>query len=242
MNGYRGYDGSSRVSDYAGRLCDLAVSFSLTAANLSAFPASWAMYVVASGAEQELVIPRTSRAFCRVEPCVLTIQLFTLPSLRQYVIRQSSHPTTGRTSFDYFSCFNPTLDTASHRIEIDVSDAEPPAVDPASYEISKNAAARSVSIEARGQLAAATCAPGCEQDFVNDGVCHESCVTPACRHDGGDCDAVGGVYPYCAPGCRSDWLGDGVCDDACYVRACGWDNRDCSKAVRLERYVAAAAQ
>ncbi|KAJ1637517.1 hypothetical protein T492DRAFT_301491 [Pavlovales sp. CCMP2436] len=235
--------GESDGNPFADRMCDLAVSLSLTATNLTAFPASWAMHAVASGAEQELIIPRTSRAFCRAEPCVLTIQLFAPPSLHQYIVRRSYNPTSRVQTSDYFMCFSPTLDTASHRIEIDVSDAAPPAVDPANYEISKNAAARSVSIEPRGQLAAATCAPGCEQDFVNDGVCHESCVTPACRDDGGDCDADGGgTYPFCATGCRNEWLGDGVCDDACFVRECGWDNRDCSKAVRLERYVAAAAQ
>ena len=246
MNGYRGGRGygESSGSPFEGHLCDLAVSLSLTATNLTAFPASWAMYAVASGAEQELVIPRTSRAFCRAEPCVLTIQLFAPRLLNPYIARHTHNPTTGRSTYDFFMCYSPTLDTASHRIEIDVSDAAPPAGDPANYEISKNAAARSVSIEPRGQLAAATCAPGCEQDFVNDGVCHEACVTQACRHDGGDCDAFANgadPYPYCAPGCRSEWLGDGVCDDACFVRECAWDSRDCSKAVRLERYVAAAA-
>lgn len=241
-NGQRNrYGGSSGGTAYAGALCDLAVALSLTATNLTALPASWGMYAVASGAEQELVIPRTSRAFCRIEPCVLTIQLFAPPSLRNYLARSGDYnPNTGRTPYEYFMCYSPTLDTASHRVEIDVSDAAPPAVDPAKYEISKHAAARSVSIEARGQLAASTCAPGCEQDFVNDGVCHESCITPACRDDGGDCEINGGVYPYCAPGCRRDWLGDGVCDDACFVRECGWDGSDCSRAVRLERYVAAA--
>jgi hypothetical protein len=197
----------------------LVAALSMTAQNLTALPASWAMRLNGSfpamgrsypqpvAQDGELLIARSSPAFGRVSPLNLTIHLFT-PG-------------------DQNGCGYER--NATFSVTIGVFDAEPPSEPP--YQLGARSVERSCESDGRPP-----CAPGCEQDFIADGVCHEACLTPACRDDGGDCVLASGGHPFCAPGCRVSFLGDGLCDDACFMQNCGWDAPDCSFTVRALRY------
>jgi hypothetical protein len=244
--------------------CKVAALFSFTVANLTVLPASWGFELEADVGALELVIPRSSRAFCSAEPCTLTVQIRD---------REANHYRGGYSCDTYgvCKCFVLDHDEVGHRLEIRVSEAKAsdgndPAQHYGKFRLHANASG-------------STCAPGCEEQFVSDGVCHQACFTKACRHDGGDCvtplkrthngllslphvplrgapDAQGFVVvdpsrsemeltPYCAVGCPTHWIGDGVCEDACFCAACGWDSSDCahvraSSAVRGVRTTAEA--
>ncbi|CAG9312679.1 unnamed protein product [Blepharisma stoltei] len=97
----------------------------------------------------------------------------------------------------------------------------------------------------------------CKTAKLGNGVCDNSCNTPACGYDFGDCgycapscnlylgfqQQLGGscdlecnttscYYDYgacldCAIGCNSTVLGDGTCNQECNNKKCGFDNGDC---------------
>lgn len=239
--------------------CKVAVLVSFTVQNLTALPASWGFELAADASGVERVIPRTSRAFCAGEPCVLTIQIRDREA-NHYHGRHAEDPEScaAPNHWDYCKCF--VLDhDIGHRLEIGVSEVEASAAGVDAMEHYRTL--RRVQTEA---TSGSTCAPGCEEHLVNDGVCHEACFTSACRHDGGDCYTplkrtldgllslphvppvvtgqvsppnfgVGNarhvmeLTPYCAAGCPDHWLHDRVCQDACFCVACGWDGDDCAE-------------
>lgn len=214
-----GYYGSRRGRTYEYQLVPLPLGagLSMTATNLTVLPATWAMVLsgsISSNSAQsrpiaehgELFISRSSPGFCRVEPCQLTIQLFAM---------------------DRGTMEEPN---ATFSVTIGVFDASDEPAPASAYKLDVPLTAKTRSRQR------SSCAPGCEPDFVADGVCHEACLTPACRDDGGDCALRGGSNPFCAPGCRHEFISDGVCDDACFVSSCNWDGHDCTTAIRAQRY------
>ena len=75
--------------------------------------------------------------------------------------------------------------------------------------------------------------PGCEDDWLNDGVCDDECQTQACGWDMGDCVFANGslVTPQkerCTRSCPASWVNDGECDPACNVETCNFDGGDCA--------------
>ena len=68
-----------------------------------------------------------------------------------------------------------------------------------------------------------SCADGCSDNMVGNGVCESECVTRSCRFDGGDCASM-----EIAPGCYQIQIADGVCDQDCNNDLAYWDGWDCA--------------
>lgn len=86
------------------------------------------------------------------------------------------------------------------------------------------------------------CAPGCLDEFIGDGMCHEECWNSACNWDYSDLGAADcacadvGHHEDCGGMCFDDsylsWQGDGYCDDRRYgldlvCEVWNFDNGDC---------------
>lgn len=77
------------------------------------------------------------------------------------------------------------------------------------------------------------CSPGCDIDFLSNGICEPECSTSACGYDSDDCsaeeieEAINYEESLCAPSCEPGDLGDGFCDKLCNNSACNYDEGDC---------------
>lgn len=69
----------------------------------------------------------------------------------------------------------------------------------------------------------AACPSSCNQNYLGDGVCDQSCNRRECFFDFGDCNSPS----ECAPGCPTYWLYDDICDPKCNNYACNYDGGDC---------------
>jgi hypothetical protein len=154
--------------------CHMHALLSFTASNLIAFPSSYGLRVGQSDGKlkDSVLIPRTSPAVCKLEPCKLTLLIAT----------GGSNPGCGK--------FGDRL------LEISVEEADAP---PPSYELeSIHGSVLDVIMaqahdpnndeELKSSDLRPQCAPGCEQDFVSDGVCDEACFTRSCLYDEYDCE------------------------------------------------------
>jgi len=78
------------------------------------------------------------------------------------------------------------------------------------------------------------CSPGCEIDFLSNGICEAECNTSACGYDSNDCsaeeieEAIKYEESLCAASCEPEDLGDGFCDKPCNNSACDYDAGDCN--------------
>jgi hypothetical protein len=80
----------------------------------------------------------------------------------------------------------------------------------------------------------ALCSPGCQFDWLGDGVCDVLCLNDPCGNDKGDCaesshESVSATS-LCAPGCMPHWSGNAMCDHSCNVESCAFDGGDCEAA------------
>ena len=66
-----------------------------------------------------------------------------------------------------------------------------------------------------------TCSPGCNEEWLGDGLCDPPCNTEECGFDDGDCEGD------CSPGCPWEWVGNGSCEEECNNFMCFWDWEDC---------------
>ena len=76
------------------------------------------------------------------------------------------------------------------------------------------------------------CAPGCNDDYLGDGICHYMyCDTAECGYDAGDCLGEAEIQGWAIAGlCHNSWVGDGVCDVNCNVAEGEFDGGDCDAA------------
>ncbi|KAG8467110.1 hypothetical protein KFE25_000426 [Diacronema lutheri] len=216
------YGNSYRRQYGTPRAAPLLAALSMTVANLTLLPASWSMTLNGTVAEQGaqavteggvLRIARSSPAFCKTEPCKLTIQLFA-PEL---------------------SGMEPN---ASFSVSIGVFGEDGDVPEP--YGLLDVRVGASLRTVGGASTCAPGCKHGFVADGVCDEACltpacrddGADCTYFVRPPSGGH----GAVYPFCAPGCRFNFLGDGVCDDACFVKSCGWDQDDCSRAIRAQRF------
>lgn len=77
------------------------------------------------------------------------------------------------------------------------------------------------------------CSPGCDLEYISNGICEPECNINACGYDFNDCtlEEVEAAKEYektlCAPACEPGDLGDGFCDTMCNNTSCNFDEGDC---------------